>query len=220
MIKKVALIPFKRPVPRVLEKKAANPTTPNKKGVAVANPKKKTKLPFQATNNEDYESKDDVIQVAWDLLVKMDTEGLFVSKGGIVVLEGNTIDSEGNAVEGRSPEDLGLTKEEVALIRPHAVLDCLEVDEEDVAIPDSAIGVVVSIIQLVEAVWDAGIARGQEKERASITSSLVAATVEDEEEDDYDPNEDEEEFDNEDDDVDVDEDGEEMETIEEDEEYD
>lgn len=188
---KVPLIPFRRPEPQVFQKRDKPADTKpkakkakKKKGVGMGATNKKQKKPvFQASNSEDIGTKPKAVQRLWKILSKMDEEGtLFVNDEGIVGFDGEY-------PEERSPEALGLTAQEVKLLRPWAVFDGPEPDDQE-----TATGVILTTYQLVELAY----AMGKQAEHTSTTRALTEAAEpveedgEEEDEEEWDPDDDEE----------------------------
>lgn len=188
---KIPLIPMLRPVPQALAKKAKplpekNKTVRKDMGALT----KKKGVQFHCTNTETLEDKHEDVQTIWQILSKMDPTGeLFVNDKGIIGIEGQI-------PKGRSIEDLGLTEEEADLVQRYGILDALEVDDEGNAIPESAVGVMLTTYQLIQIAHDLGEQSGVRKAQSYVTDALIEAS-DDDEDDDYDPSDDDEEFDDE-----------------------
>lgn len=130
---KANLVPFQRPDAAVI---ALN-RKPRKITMA------KTLLPFAGTS-EDINSKPQGVKHLWNIVEKMDRDGVLVSDSGLIVLHGDGPDE-------RRPGTLGLTKAEIASLKPFSVYDSDHPDDRM-----SARAVVVTIYQLLEAAYFAG----------------------------------------------------------------
>ncbi len=182
MNRKVLIKP-NMPVPSVLQKRPAR--RPAQMGRMLhrnpnPSPAETGSRSFTTMNHDDIISKPEGVQKIWSIIGKIDPSNLLLSDDASVFTEGGP--------EHRSLASFDLNEEERRTLKSIAILDCKEQDEDGKSKPDSAVGSMVSVYQLVELAY----LRGKADEIAKRTSSILAST-EDDLEDDFDNDDDFEE---------------------------
>lgn len=132
--------------------------------------KKKKAAAFEVHNVESLADKPETIGRVWALLDKADPNGdLWVRDVGMIWFDGKS-------PKGRHIKDLAFTEDEVALMRPYAVVDSPEEDNVE-----KATGVVLTVYQLVELAYEMGFQDGG----GEVTQDLIDAVVGDDDDDDF-----------------------------------
>lgn len=120
-------------------------------------------------NHDDIDNKPEAVQKIWTLLRKMDPNSLLLSDEALVFLEGGP--------ESRQMPKFKFSVEEQKDLKSIAIPDCVEVGEDGKSNPNSAVGTLVSVYQLVELAY----IRGRADEISKATASILSS---DDEEDD------------------------------------
>lgn len=173
---KIPLIPFQRPMPQIFlkqtpalptkkpvkatKKKDVAPMTTTKKPAAAAKPK------FTAHNTSDVTTKPEKVQELWALIDKIDPGDIWVDDKVII-----TVDPNGATPAERTPKALKFTPVETALVQRYGIYDGAMADDQE-----SAVGVVCTIYQVIEAAY----AAGAEDAKAKFNSAVLAAADNDE----------------------------------------